>query len=135
MLLPACRATFVVLALAAGPALAQTAAPVDGAWFQKLYAPDLIGKHVRNAAGEDLAKIEEVAADPANNRLVAVLQAGGFLGFGGKHAVVPLAELQQNDAEFLLPQGSKQKLSARPDYDKAKYPPVTRFSQLGSVTK
>ncbi len=136
MMLPACRATLVVLALAAGPALAQnTATTPDTSWFQRLYAPDLIGKHVRNASGEDLAKIEEVAVDPANSRLVAVLQAGGFLGFGGKHAVVPLAELQQKDAEFLLPQGSKQKLSARPDYDKAKYPPVTSFSQLGYVTK
>ncbi len=135
MTFPLCRAALAVLALAAGPVLAQTTAPVDGDWFQKLYAPDLIGKPVRNAAGEDLAKIEAVALDPANRGLVAVLQSGGFLGFGGKHAVVPLAELQQKYAQFLLPQGSKQKLSARPDYDKMKYPAVSHFTQLGTAAK
>jgi len=135
MALSLSRAAFVVLALSAAPALAQNAASPDNGWFQKLYAPDLIGKPVQNAAGEELAKIEEVAVDPANSRLVAVLQSGGFLGLGAKHAVVPLVELQKKDAQFVLPQGSKQKLAARPDYDKAKYPPVTHFSQLGTVVK
>jgi hypothetical protein len=134
MMHPAYRTTLAALTLLMAPVLGPAAAQ-EAPWYQTLFAPDLIGKPVRNASGESLAKIEEVAIDPASSRLVAVLQSGGFMGLGGKHVVVPLTELQKQDTAFVLPQGSKQKLSARPDYDKAKYPPVTHFSQLGTVTK
>ena len=127
-----------LLLSAATPSLAQAPSPAPaaaaGSWYQTLYAPDLIGKPVRNASGADLAKIEEIATAPGGS-LVAVLQSGGFLGFGGKHAVVPLSELQKGDATFVLPQGSKEKLAARPDFDKAKYPPVSHFVQLGAAVK
>jgi len=138
---PGFRSAALAVLFLSATAHAQTPAPVSSApptvssaWYQSLYAPDLIGKPVRNAAGADLAKIEEVAVGPGGS-LVAVLQSGGFMGFGGKHAVVPLSELQKGDAAFVLPQGSKEKLSARPDFDKAKYPPVTHFSQLGALAK
>lgn len=104
-------------------------------WYDSMFAPDLIGKPVRNASGAELAKIEEIARDPADGKLVAVLKAGGFMSFGGKHAVVPLMEIQKQDTFFVLPQGSKEKLSARPDFDEKKYPPVTHFSMLGTVAK
>lgn len=118
---------------AAAPAAGSATAPVDS-WYRSMYAPDLIGKPVRNSAGTDLAKIEEVAVGPGGS-LVAVLQAGGFLGFGGKRAVVPLQELQKADTAFVLPQGSKEKLASRPDYDKGKYPPASHFVQLGTLAK
>lgn len=125
----------IVLAQGVQSPPAQSAGAAESAWYKTMFAPDLIGKRVRSGAGDDLAKIEDIALDSASGRLVAVLQSGGFMGFGGKRAVVPLAEIQKADTDFVLPQGSKEKLSGRPAYDEAKYPPVTRFSQLGTLAK
>lgn len=137
------RTLAIALALILAPsaiALAQTAPAATppaqaqaGAWYAKLFAPDLIGKPLRNGAGDQLGKIEEVARDAASGDLVAVVQSGGFFGFGGNHKVVPLSEVKQEGGNFIVPQGSKDKLAGRPDFNEAKYPPVTHFSALGTV--
>jgi uncharacterized protein YrrD len=46
-------------------------------------AGTLAGDHVRNSAGEDLGKIEEIMIDVPTGRVAyAVLSFGGFLGMG-----------------------------------------------------
>lgn len=121
--------------LLAPAAFAQSPAPSSGAWYQDMFAPDLIGKPVRAGSGDELGKIEEIARDAASGDLVAIVKSGGFFGIGGDHKVVPLREIQKKDAGFVVPQGSKQKLSARPNFDQVKYPPVKHFSKLGVAAK
>lgn len=128
--------TVAAAALMLAPAaFAQGTAPNGSAWYQDMFAPDLIGKPVRAGSGDQLGKIEEIARDSASGDLVAVVKSGGFFGIGGDQKIVPLAEIQKKDAEFVVPQGSKQKFSSRPDFDKAKHPPVTHFSKLGVAAK
>src|SRR5580704_7263924 len=48
-----------------------------------LAAGTLTGDRVRNRAGEDLGKIEEIMLDVGSGRVAyAVLSSGGFLGIG-----------------------------------------------------
>jgi hypothetical protein len=55
-----------------------------------LGASTLTGDRVRNSAGDDLGKIEEIMIDLASGRVAyAVLSFGGFLGIGDKLFAVP----------------------------------------------
>src|SRR5215813_352584 len=68
-------------------------------------ATTLAGDRVRNSAGEDLGKIEEIMIDIPTGRVAyAVLSFGGFLGMGNKLFAVPWEALRVNerDHEFVL---------------------------------
>src|SRR6266545_4609381 len=57
-------------------------------------ASTLTGDSVRNPAGEDLGKIEEIMIDVPTGRVAyAVLSFGGFLGLGDKLFAVPWGNL------------------------------------------
>ncbi|MGH7541350.1 MAG: PRC-barrel domain-containing protein [Gemmatimonadota bacterium] len=89
-----------------------------------LSATTLIGDGVRNAAGEDLGKIEELMIDVANGRVAyAVVSFGGFLGIGDKLFAVPweALELDQASHEFVL-DVSREVLENAPGFDKDSWP-------------
>lgn len=72
--------------LAVGLALA-----AGGAAATDLRAGELIGRPVRNAAGEGLGQIQDLALDVHNSRVqYALLRFPGFLGFGDKRFAYPL---------------------------------------------
>lgn len=52
-------------------------------------ASKVIGMAVKNAAGEDLGKIEDLVIDDRGNVRYAALSFGGFLGFNDKLFAVP----------------------------------------------
>src|SRR5262245_56820592 len=55
---------------------------------------------VRNAAGDDLGKIEEIMIDIPSGRVAyAVLSFGGFLGMGNKLFAVPWNALTVDEVE------------------------------------
>ena len=63
-----------------------------------LSAGSLTGTRVRNPAGEDLGKIEELMVDLPSGRLAyAVISFGGFLGIGDKLFAVPWQALTWNE--------------------------------------
>jgi sporulation protein YlmC with PRC-barrel domain len=57
-------------------------------------ASTIIGDRVRNPAGENLGKIEDVVVDPSSGTIMyAVLSFGGFLGIRDKLFAIPWDEL------------------------------------------
>src|SRR2546423_8085556 len=89
-----------------------------------LSAGTLSGDRVRNSAGEDLGKIEEIMIDLESGRVAyVVLSFGGFLGIGDKLFAVPWDSLTVNEAdhEFIL-DVDKKILESAPGFDKDNWP-------------
>jgi sporulation protein YlmC with PRC-barrel domain len=89
-----------------------------------LSASTLAGDRVRNSAGEDLGKIEELMIDITAGRVAyAVLSFGGFLGMGSKLFAVPWDALtvDEDNHEFIL-NVDKQTLENAPGFDKDNWP-------------
>src|SRR5579871_1684618 len=96
----------------------------DKAFRRVLAANTLTGDSVRNAAGEDLGKIDEIMIDIPSGRVAyAVLSFGGFLGMGNKLFAVPwdALTLDEDNHEFIL-NVSKQQLENAPGFDKENWP-------------
>ena len=61
-----------------------------------LSCSSICSDHVKNSAGEDLGKIEELMIDVNSGRTVyAVLSFGGFLKVGNKLFAIPIAASQK----------------------------------------
>jgi sporulation protein YlmC with PRC-barrel domain len=85
-----------------------------------LGAGTLTGDRVRNTAGDDLGKIEEIMIDLGSGRVAyAVLSFGGFLGIGDKLFMVPWGAMtvDQSAHEFVL-DVSREQLEKAPGFDK-----------------
>src|SRR5438105_9704065 len=104
---------------------AYTVTDVDNKRFRRVMsAGTLAGDHVRNAAGDDLGKLEEIMLDVPTGRVAyAVLSFGGFLGMGNKLFAVPwdALTLDEENHEFIL-NVDKQTLDNAPGFDKDNWP-------------
>src|SRR5579863_6271619 len=92
----------------------------DKKYRRVLAAGTLAGDRVRNSAGEDLGKVDEIMIDvPSGKVAYAVLSFGGFLGIGNKLFALPWAALTLDEDEkcFIL-NVDKQKLEQAPGFDK-----------------
>ena len=89
-----------------------------------LAAGTLAGDSVRNSAGEDLGKVNEIMIDiPSGQVAYAVLSFGGVLGIGGKLFAVPWSALtvDQDEKCFIL-DVDRQTLETAPGFDKNNWP-------------
>jgi sporulation protein YlmC with PRC-barrel domain len=89
-----------------------------------LSASTLKGDSVRNSAGEDLGKIDQIMIDiPTGQVAYAVLSFGGVLGIGDKLFAVPWSSLTVDEDEqcFIL-DVDKQTLETAPGFDKDNWP-------------
>lgn len=89
-----------------------------------LSASSLAGDSVRNPAGEDLGKIEEIMIDVPSGRVAyAVLSFGGFLGMGNKLFAVPwnAFTIDEENKQFIL-NVDKKMLENAPGFDKDNWP-------------
>lgn len=92
-----------------------------------LAASTLAGDSVRNAAGEDLGKIDEIMLDiPTGKVAYAVLSFGGFLGMGNKLFAVPWSALKVDEDEkcFIL-NVDKRTIENAPGFDKDNWPDMS----------
>lgn len=89
-----------------------------------LSASTLEGDSVRNAAGEDLGKIEEIMIDIPTGRVAyAVLSFGGFLGLGSKLFAIPWGALSlDEDAHQFVLNVDRAVLESAPGFDKDNWP-------------
>jgi len=89
-------------------------------------AGKVLGDRVRNGAGENLGKIEELVIDPATgNILYAVLSFGGFLGMGNKLFAIPWTSLSlSTNRDFLLLDIDKEVLQRAPGFDSQHWPDI-----------
>jgi sporulation protein YlmC with PRC-barrel domain len=95
-----------------------------------LAASTLAGDSVRNAAGEDLGKIDEIMIDIPSGRVAyAVLSFGGFLGMGDKLFAVPWSALKvdEDDKCFIL-NVDKRTIEQAPGFDKNNWPDMSDIS-------
>ena len=89
-----------------------------------LSASTLAGDRVRNWAGEDLGKVDEIMIDIASGQVAyAVLSFGGVLHVGNKLFAVPWSALRVDEIEkcFIL-DADKRTLETAPGFDKDKWP-------------
>ena len=102
-----------------------TVSDIDNKRYRRvLSAGTLAGDRVRNAAGDDLGKIEEIMIDIPSGRVAyAVLSFGGFLGMGNKLFAVPWNALtvDEDEHQFVL-NVDKQVLENAPGFDKDNWP-------------
>lgn len=87
-------------------------------------ASALLGDRVRNSAGENLGKIEEVVIDPVTGNIrYAVLSFGGFLGLRDKLFAIPWSSLNVSLArDYVLLDIDKEKLERAPGFDRDHWP-------------
>jgi len=96
----------------------------DKKFRRVMSASSLNGDEVRNNAGEDLGKIEDIMIDVPTGRIAyAVLSFGGFLNMGNKLFAVPWSSLTLDEDEkcFNLDM-SKETLENAPGFDKDNWP-------------
>lgn len=89
-----------------------------------LAASTLAGDSVKNSAGENLGKLDEIMIDIPSGRIAyAVLSFGGFLKMGNKLFAVPWNVLRVNEDEkcFIL-EVDKATLENAPGFDKDNWP-------------
>lgn len=100
-----------------------------------LSATTIIGDRVRNEAGDDLGKIEELMIDLQSGCVsYAVLSFGSILGMGGKLFAIPFEALQLRAEEhkFVL-NVDRQKLENAPGFDKDNWPDYPDDTWLNEV--
>jgi sporulation protein YlmC with PRC-barrel domain len=100
-----------------------------------LAAGTMTGDSVRNAAGEDLGKVDEIMIDIPSGRVAyAVLSFGGVLGIGNKLFAVPWKALQLDEDEkrFIL-NVDKRTLETAPGFDKDNWPDMADSSWATGV--
>lgn len=96
----------------------------DKTYRRVLSASTLAGDKVRNSAGEDLGKVDEIMIDIASGRVAyAVLSFGGMLGMGNKLFAVPWSAFKIDEDEkcFIL-DVNKKTLEGAPGFDKDRWP-------------
>jgi len=89
-----------------------------------LSAATLANDRVRNVAGEDLGRVEEIMIDiPTGTVAYVVLSFGGFLGMGDKLFAVPWSALRiDEDAHQFIFDVERSVLENAPGFDKDKWP-------------
>ena len=94
------------------------------AYRRVLSASTLTGDAVRNAAGDDLGKVDEIMIDIPTGRIAyAVLSFGGFMKMGNKLFAVPWDALKvDEDRKCFIMDADKSRLENAPGFDKDPWP-------------
>jgi sporulation protein YlmC with PRC-barrel domain len=84
----------------------------------------LVNDRVRNAAGEDLGKIEDIVIDPDTGTIrYAILSFGGIAGMGDKLFAVPWSSLSGSPSrDYVLLNIDKSRLERAPGFDRDHWP-------------
>jgi sporulation protein YlmC with PRC-barrel domain len=109
-----------------GPAAGGSAPPMKtppGA-HRLIAAGTVAGNHVRNLAGEELGRIEDLMIDLNTGRIIyAVLSFGGFLGIGDRRYPVPWSALRIHaERNELILDLSRSDLEKAPAFEKDSWP-------------
>lgn len=112
-----------------------TGLAVDRRRRRVLAASTLTGDRVRNSAGEDLGKVEQIMMDIPSGRVAyVVLSFGGFLGIGDKLFAVPwnALRLDEGEHEFVLDVDRKT-LDNAPGFEKNAWPDMADLAFSAAV--
>ena len=93
---------------------------------QPISIDEVLGSRVVNAAGEEVATIDDLVIDQSGQQY-AVLSVGGFLGIGDRKVAVPLDELQLSEDEvYLMTAATEEQLEQMPEYDEEQFQPYAQ---------
>ena len=95
----------------------------------------VLGRAVRDAAGEDMGRVVDVIVDSSGHVLAAVIDFGGFLGVGSRKIAVDWDALHfgqavKNDADIRL-ELTRDELKAAPEYKSDK--PLVVIGTTGTL--
>jgi sporulation protein YlmC with PRC-barrel domain len=108
---------------------------VDRRRRRVLASSTITGDRVRNSAGEDLGKVEQIMIDIPSGRVAyVVLSFGGVLGIGDKLFAIPwdAMRLDEGEHEFILDVDRKT-LDNAPGFDKNAWPDMAAASFTTTV--
>src|SRR6478672_336865 len=102
-----------------------------------LSSSTICSDHIKNAAGEDLGKIEDLMIDLDSGRIAyAVLSFGGFLKMGNKLFAVPWQALTVDTVKkVLVLNADKSVLERAPGFDKENWPDMADPTFGSSIYK
>lgn len=66
-----------------------SASPMKSGEFQAFHVNDLVGKTVKNSAGDELGKVEDMVIGKNGRADFVILSRGGTLGVGAKYIPIP----------------------------------------------
>jgi sporulation protein YlmC with PRC-barrel domain len=109
----------------------------DKKFRRVLAASTLAGDSVKNPAGEDLGKLDELMVDiPSGKIAYAVLSFGGVLGIGNKLFAVPWNALTvDEDEKCLILNAEKRTLENAPGFDKDNWPDMADTAWGSEVSR
>jgi sporulation protein YlmC with PRC-barrel domain len=125
------------------PAAAQEKDQANVAIAHVFKSGDIIGLPVRNKAGEDLGKIDDLVLDMKTGEVrYAALSFGGFAGFGSKLFAVPFGSMKfmfgepnkTNSRHFVF-DVTKDQLDRAPGFDSSHWPNVADPTWSASIDK
>jgi sporulation protein YlmC with PRC-barrel domain len=76
---------------------------------------ELIGKPVSNPQGQTIGHVDDFIVQ-RDRVLMTIINAGGFLGIGGRLIAIPYSSLQMTSKGMVLPGASKQALGKLPAF-------------------
>jgi hypothetical protein len=76
----------------------------------------IVGSTVVNDANQTVGSIDDLIITPGGQAPYAVLSVGGFLGIGTKYVALPFTALKIVDRKIVLPGGTKDALTALPEF-------------------
>ena len=79
----------------------------------------LTGKEVVNSQNEEIGTIDDFVIGRDDHKPFAVLEVGGFLGFGGHLVALPFESLELEDAsgKVVLAGGTRKALEELPEFE------------------
>ncbi len=98
-------------------------------------ASDIIGREVKNLSDERLGKVNDLAVDMENGRIVTViLSTGGFAGIGDKHVAVPPGVLDCDTPNKVIRlNATKERVKDSPSFDMSKWQEGVDRNQVMAV--
>lgn len=134
LLLAACDTTRQEASLPPPPtprpgATAPAAPPPTG--IAALRTGELIGRSVYNRDGELVGTVDDVVVHRRDRTLAAVLRMGGFLGFGGDKAVVPVRQFRLQGDTLVAPNLTRDVLERVDNYQPGDWDRADRDRLIG----
>lgn len=79
----------------------------------------ILGKMVRNEAGEDVGRIHDLIIDPGKNVSYLIIGVGGFLSLGQHDVAISTASIRRQGGYIVLVGASKDEVRTMPRFDYA----------------
>jgi sporulation protein YlmC with PRC-barrel domain len=90
--------------------------PAPPGWSVKR---SILGKMVRNEAGEDVGRINDLIIDPGKNVSYLIVGVGGFIGLGRRDVAIDTASIRRRGEQIVLAGASRDEVRALPRFDYA----------------